>query len=304
MVTVSSLYKCHFFICSSLFPFTFVVKIDIRSSFKSDTIKTGSKTLNIYPHTKCWLVEFPQLANASKMSEVYFTGAYYDNYPVVGINWEQANAYCIWRSDRLNELVLQDLNGGEINDGFSTAKYIETHSEEECKLFQNFRLPSLNEWSLAAQSNSNFDAKYPWGTNSLTDEDGAYLANLGQIIDKNNYLLKGFEESVGDKIIYPKEVKSYQSYQGVYDMSGNVAEWVNTPTYDITERYDVSPTAWFESDTTILEKFVKGGSWADGPVYLSWKTNTSLNKVKSSSRIGFRVAMGAKEERSSFNLGY
>ncbi|MGZ3778955.1 MAG: SUMF1/EgtB/PvdO family nonheme iron enzyme, partial [Mucilaginibacter sp.] len=38
--------------------------------------------------------------------EYYFKHAAYNYYPVVGVNWSQANDYCKWRSDRVNEYIL------------------------------------------------------------------------------------------------------------------------------------------------------------------------------------------------------
>ena len=36
------------------------------------------------------------------MTNMYFSSPSYDNYPVVGITWKQANAFCIWRTNYLN----------------------------------------------------------------------------------------------------------------------------------------------------------------------------------------------------------
>ena len=66
-----------------------------------------SKKIPVYPNTGCWVTEFPFLENSSYMSSYYLTYPGYSNYPVVGISWEQALAYCDWRTNRINEAILQ-----------------------------------------------------------------------------------------------------------------------------------------------------------------------------------------------------
>jgi formylglycine-generating enzyme required for sulfatase activity len=250
-----------------------------------------SKSTDVYPNTSCWKEEFSSMPEASKMSKEYFTNSVYDNYPVVGVTWEQANAYCIWRTDRLNEQILQEANEDSTIHDFSTAKYNLSHPDDEIQFTPNFRLPSIEEWECAAQSNVDFEAPFPWGTQDLKNKKGNYLANLGQLKSDDNTITKPYGEFESDKDLFTKEVKSFASNNDIYDMAGNVAEWLSTPVFDITNNYDLNPLPSMLSDTTIMEKFVKGGSWADRAIYLSWKTNTGLHKNQSSSRIGFRVAM-------------
>jgi formylglycine-generating enzyme len=55
------------------------------------------------PDTTCWR---SALQYNEPMVEHYFREAGYNYYPVVGVTWKQANDYCAWRTDRINELIL------------------------------------------------------------------------------------------------------------------------------------------------------------------------------------------------------
>ena len=57
------------------------------------------------PDTLVWREE---LAFNEPYVETYFRHPAYDDYPVVGVNWNQANDFCKWRTDRVNEMVLQE----------------------------------------------------------------------------------------------------------------------------------------------------------------------------------------------------
>ena len=57
------------------------------------------------PDSTVWREE---LAYNEPYLNYYFTHVAYDMYPVVGVSWEQATDYCLWRSDRVNELVLKE----------------------------------------------------------------------------------------------------------------------------------------------------------------------------------------------------
>ena len=58
------------------------------------------------PDTLVWRSE---LAYNEPMVEAYFRHPSFNDYPVVGISWDQANEYCKWRTDRANEKLLTKL---------------------------------------------------------------------------------------------------------------------------------------------------------------------------------------------------
>lgn len=149
--------------------------------------------MNIYPDTTCWVNDFPN-ANNEMYLNLYFSHPNYNNHPVVGVSWEQANAFCAWRTDYL----LRGLGA-------------------QAKWIQRYRLPSEAEWEYAARGKEG--GKYPWDGDETKSDEGCYYANYKP--EEGNYTKDG-------SLITSRCGIFSANSNGLYDMAGNVAEWTST----------------------------------------------------------------------------
>ena len=62
------------------------------------------ESINVYPDTLAWIHDYSYSFN-DPLTEKYFWHVAYDHYPVVGVNWSQAKAFCIWRTEKLNNYL-------------------------------------------------------------------------------------------------------------------------------------------------------------------------------------------------------
>jgi formylglycine-generating enzyme required for sulfatase activity len=227
-------------------------------------------SVGIYPDTTC--IENDQLLSSYdvKFFKTYWSNPIYDNYPVVGVSWLQALAYCEWRTDRLNEETLIREKIIEKESLYNTTQFLLNEFKESGRLngllFPSFRLPTEIEWILATKTPKNSldtDQLFAWDGFRIKNKRGDYLANFNQ-----DYL------SESDQYVFTAPIKSFPIH-GVkmYDLSGNVAEWV----------LDHSKDSTF--------KLIKGGAWSDSFEKLMTHNFEKLQYNMSSSRVGFRVAM-------------
>lgn len=134
--------------------------------------------ISLLPDTTIWLEQFPNEAIGGLLKNHYFRNPAFDYHPVVGVSWEQAQAYALWRTDRINEAILvyrghiqSDPEGYEGQNSFDTYNflnaYFETSSGDKPMvdpitknerrvtaaddiLLPNYRLPTSSELEHAA----------------------------------------------------------------------------------------------------------------------------------------------------------
>ena len=152
---------------------------------------------------------------------------------------------------------------------------------------QKFRLPSEAEWEYAARGGRDL-APYPWGGPYIRNDQGCVLANFKPM--RGDY--------VEDGTVYTAPVESYSPNDyGLYNMSGNVAEWTNTAfdetVYDFA--FDLAPDyvyhAKVDDPPALHRKVIRGGSWKDIGYYCQTGTRAFEYSDTAKAYIGFRSVM-------------
>lgn len=222
------------------------------------------KTVNVYPDTLVWVRDFAYSYN-EPYARNYFWHPAFDDYPVVGIDWHTANAFCYWRTLMWNKYQNK-------KDGTNT---------------ENYRLPSEHEWEYAARGGHD-RAPFPWGGPYIRNAKGCLLANFKP--GRGNYPEDGGLYTVKADAYFPNDY-------GLYNMSGNVAEWTLTAYYEnaYSFTHDLNPDIRYDAEDTDTpenkRKVIRGGSWKDIHFFLQNGTRSWEYQDTTKSYIGFRCAL-------------
>lgn len=200
-----------------------------------------------YPDTASWGREMTY-SYYEYFTTNYSNSSEYDAYPVIGVSWEQAQDYCSWLTKKTKEVL------------------------KEKNLNIEFRLASEFEWEYAARGCSSHSSEavngcinqYGWADQKEWYEDGI-VANFGWITESNGITLK---QNPMDGHFYTAPVASYSANKnGLYDMSGNVSEWVQ-------DRGSIYVRETTNSDTI-------------NRLYSSTEVNAEVEKLKSTNTLEY-----------------
>jgi gliding motility-associated lipoprotein GldK len=219
------------------------------------------KDVRIYPDTLVWIRDFSYSYN-EPMTKRYFSHPAFGNYPVVGVSWVQATAFCEWRTHYLNS-------------------FLETKKRAQ---ESDFRLPTEAEWEYAARGGRS-QSMFPWGNYYLRNKKGCLLANFKP--GRGNYPEDGGFYTVRADAYWPNDF-------GLYNMAGNVAEWTSSLYYEggYNFQHDMNPDIRYnakDSDPPRMKrKVLRGGSWKDVGYFLQTGTRSYEYQDTAKSYIGFR----------------
>jgi gliding motility-associated lipoprotein GldK len=231
-----------------------------------------SQTEAVYPDSLVWMRDFSYSYN-EPFTRLYFSHPSYNQYPVVGVTWKQAVAFCHWRTN---------------NSNF----YLDKGNKRDEKIDGIYRLPTEAEWEYAARGNSKTNNMYPWGSPYTRTKEGRLLANFKP--GRGDY----FGSDTKNDNIYTSKVQSYpENGYKLFDMAGNVAEWTSSVYYEGGNNFigDFSPDLQYnakeDDPISMKRKVVRGGSWKDIAYNIQVSTRNYEYQDTAKSYIGFRCVL-------------
>lgn len=183
----------------------------------------------------------------------YLGGAADDNLPVIHVSWNDANAYAQWLGARTGK---------------------------------KYRLPSEAEFEYALRAGST--ARYPWGEGNPVRGTDNFTGEGDRSPHLNRSWAKGFKR-YEDGYWGPAPLGKFRANAfGLFDMNGNVSEWVADCWHDNYTRAPSDSKAWVNPGCA--ERVVRGGSWGSAPDQVRSAFRLAAPVDTRSARVGFRVA--------------
>jgi gliding motility-associated lipoprotein GldK len=233
--------------------------MDIQKAAKNRNLKRSqvivTEEVKIYPDTTAWIRDFSYSYNEPMHNDYFWHDAYGD-YPVVGVSWKQAKAFCQWRT-LYHNAYRKSKGNHNVN---------------------SYRLPSEAEWEYAARGGLQ-GATYPWGGPYAKNDRGCFMANFKPL--RGDY--------AADQALYTVEADSYEPNDfNLYNMAGNVSEWVQG-SYDAASYEYMASFNPNVNNPDNERKVVRGGSWKDVAYFLQVSSRDYEYADSARSYIGFRT---------------
>lgn len=244
--------------------------------------------VKVYPDTLVWMRDFGY-SNNEDMALSYYSSPKYKNYPVVGVNWKQANAYCDW---------------------FTKQRIYAEQRSMKMAVGGQCRLPTEAEWAYAADMNDNGTKADREKLKKELEKEAQKEARRKAAVEKRkaskkqNKGIGSATDSTADAIadddetLFPQNVTyGMRGRFGIFGMPDNVSEWTNTSYYEGGDNFEnrFNPDIqWGKIDSdskSKRRKVICGGSWKDTPQFKSVYNRFYDDMDEAHSYIGFRVVV-------------